>query len=99
MPFTPAAVSAFVQDIPLQAGHPSWPALSEVAVGLTQFADRPALILWGGKDFCFNDLFLARWREIYPTARLEYLAEAGHYVLDDAGASACDKIREFLTAT
>lgn len=93
------AVSAFVQDIPLQAGHPSWPALSEVAVGLPQFADRPALILWGGKDFCFNDRFLARWQKYLPHAEVCRIADAGHYVLEDAEEEVVSAAAGFLTGS
>ncbi|MEY2878656.1 MAG: hypothetical protein RLZZ15_1036, partial [Verrucomicrobiota bacterium] len=56
------AVSAFVRDIPLDAEHRSWATLAEVERGLGRFRDRPALIAWGGKDFCFEESFLARWR-------------------------------------
>ena len=94
-----AAVSAFVQDIPLHAGHPSWPALSEVAVGLPQFADRPARIFWGGKDFCFNDRFLARWQKYLPNAEAHRIAEAGHYVLEDAEAEVVSAAADFLTGS
>jgi haloalkane dehalogenase len=45
-------------------------------------------IVWGGRDFCFHDAFLARWREILPEARITRLADVGHYVLDDGGAEA-----------
>ncbi|MEO7413085.1 MAG: alpha/beta fold hydrolase [Opitutaceae bacterium] len=93
------AVSAFVQDIPLQAGHPSWPALSEVAMALPQFADRPALILWGGKDFCFNDRFLARWQKFLPQAQVRRIADAGHYVLEDAGEEVVSAAAGFLTGS
>lgn len=90
------AVSAFVQDIPLRASHPTWATLGAAEAGLPQFADRPILIVWGGMDFCFNDRFLARWREIYPRARVERLADAGHYVLDDAREDVLRLVRAHL---
>jgi cis-3-alkyl-4-acyloxetan-2-one decarboxylase len=92
------AVSAFVQDIPLEAGHRSWPALSEVATALPQFADRPALLLWGGKDFCFNDRFLARWQKYLPKAEVRRIADAGHYVLEDAEDEVVPAAAAFLAA-
>lgn len=91
------AVHRFVADIPLEASHPSRAELAEVEGHLKQLVERPKLMVWGGRDFCFNDDFLRRWREIYPNARVEYLAEAGHYVLEDGGGKVCEKIREFLT--
>jgi haloalkane dehalogenase len=78
------AVSEFVRDIPLASNDRSWAALTAVEEGLAQFRDRPAIILWGGRDFCFNDSFLARWREIFPQASVTRFADAGHYVLEDA---------------
>ncbi len=78
------AVSAFVRDIPLSPAHPSWTTLKAVEAGLVQFKDRSTLIVWGGRDFCFNATFLARWQELFPAARCERIADAGHYVLEDA---------------
>lgn len=93
------AVSAFVQDIPMHPGHPSWPTLAEVERGLAQLKNRDVLIEWGGLDFCFNDLFLARWREIFPQAKVERIADCGHYVLEDATLDVVPKIADFLTST
>lgn len=90
------AVSAFVQDIPMDPSHRSWATLREVERGLVEFKDRPVLVLWGGQDFCFNDHFLARWREILPHARVQRIADAGHYVLDDAREEVVPQISRFL---
>ena len=46
--------------------------------------ERAALIVWGGRDFCFDDTFLARWQRELPGAQVHRIADAGHYVLDDA---------------
>jgi haloalkane dehalogenase len=90
------AVSAFVQDIPMQPSHPSWPTLQAVEQGLAQFRDRSAMIVWGGHDFCFNDQFLARWREFLPQADVQRIADAGHYILDDAREEVVPLIADFL---
>ena len=91
------AVSAFVRDIPMRENHPSWATLKRVEAGLGQFRDRMALIVWGGRDFCFNDDFLNRWRGILPQAEVRRIADAGHYVLDDARAEVVPLIREFFS--
>jgi haloalkane dehalogenase len=90
------AVNAFVRDIPLEASHPTRPVLAAVEAGLAQFRPRPALIVWGGRDFCFNDRFLARWREFLPAAEVHRLADAGHYVLDDARDEVVPRISGYL---
>jgi haloalkane dehalogenase len=93
------AVSAFVRDIPMNAAHPSWAALKQTEAGLTQFRDRPALIVWGGRDFCFNDGFLTRWRQELPQAEVHRIADAGHYVLEDACDEVVPRVAEFLNAS
>ena len=94
---TRVAVAEFVRDIPMNPSHRSWTTLTAVEAGLAQFPDHPVLIVWGGKDFCFDDTFLARWREIFPKAKVERIADAGHYVIEDA-AEALPLIRDFLRA-
>ena len=89
------AVSEFVRDIPLNGSHPSWSTLKATEVILPRFRDRQILIVWGGADFCFNDTFLARWAEIFPNARVERIADAGHYVIEDA-AETLPLIRDFF---
>jgi len=90
------AVSAFVRDIPLSPAHPTWNTLATVERGLGHFRDRPVLVYWGGRDFCFNDHFLARWRELLPQARVNRIADAGHYVLDDAREDVIPPVTAFL---
>jgi len=90
------AVSAFVQDIPTAQCHPSWRALANVEKSLAEFHDRPAIAVWGARDFCFNDFFLARWRDFLPQLRVHRIADAGHYVLEDARDEVVPLIGDFL---
>jgi pimeloyl-ACP methyl ester carboxylesterase len=92
-------VHRFIRDIPLERDHPSRGALDEIAGRLGTLGQKEKLIVWGGRDFCFDDTFLSRWREIYPDARVERLERAGHYVLEDGGAEARTLISSFLTKT
>lgn len=90
------AVSAFVRDIPMSPRHPTWATLQEVEAGIAGLRDRPALIVWGGRDFCFDDTFLAGWRERLPSAQVHRIADAGHYVLEDAREEVVPRLAEFL---
>lgn len=90
------AIQRFVEDIPMSAKHPSWPTLKEVEGGLRLFTDRPMLIIWGGRDFCFNDSFYEEWTRRFPDSEKHYFPEAGHYVLEDAFDEAGPLIRGFL---
>ena len=91
-----AAVWNFVKDIPLRPDHPSYATLSAVESGLASLADKPISIVWGGRDFCFNRHFLARWQQIFPGARTTLLEDCGHYVLEDGGERAIGPVVEFL---
>jgi haloalkane dehalogenase len=92
-------VHRFVRDIPLESDHPSRARLEAIARGLPLLGPRPKLIVWGGRDFCFDRHFLARWRELYPHADVDLLPEAGHYVLEDGGGDARRRIGRFLQSS
>jgi len=93
------AVHRFVQDIPMAPNHPTRTVLDAVEAKLPLLANREKLILWGGRDFCFNDYFLARWRSIFPLASVQRYAEAGHYLLEDAGEDTIGRINRFFLPT
>jgi haloalkane dehalogenase len=44
----------------------------------------------------FNDEVLDKWREFYPNARIDYIEDAGHFVLEDAHDRLVPEIRGFL---
>jgi len=89
-------VMRFVEDIPMHENHPSWKTLVEVESNLELLRKRPMLLCWGGKDFCFNDLFYQEWKKRFPDAESFYFKEAGHYVLEDAFPMIMPKIDRFL---
>ncbi len=92
------AVSEFVKDIPMSPKHRSYKTLEEIEAKLPAL-DCPKLILWGGKDFCFDDSFFSRWKEIYPDSYHKYYPKAGHYVLEDEREDVISKIKEFIEAS
>ena len=93
------AIHAFVRDIPLVQTHPSWPTLVEVENRLPALQNKPMLILWGGRDFCFNDWFYQEWLRRFPKAQRHYFAEAGHYLLEDADSEITPLVRAFFQET
>lgn len=91
------AVLRFVQDIPLVAGDPGHERIRQVDAGLGRFRQTPTLICWGGRDFVFDDAFLAGWRERLPEAEVHRFADAGHLVLEDAGERIVPLIHAFFS--
>ncbi len=90
------AISAFVEDIPDRMGHPSHSLLAGIEESLSGLSKHKVLLAWGGADFCFNQGFLTRWQKILPEARTFLVEDAGHYLLEDAGAEIIPEIRNFL---
>lgn len=90
------AIYGFVRDIPLDENHRSWSVLSSVEANLAKLRSKPMLVLWGGRDFCFDNVFYAEWLKRFPEARRHYFAGAGHYLLEDAGDEIEPMVRDFF---
>ena len=86
----------FVQDIPLDKNHPSWEVGQSIFDRLKLLEEKPILICWGEKDFCFTKTFLERLITIFPTANVHRIANGGHYVLEDAPDEISELITKFL---
>ena len=93
------AVSSFVQDIPLRPSHPSYAKLTAIEEGLAQFRDRPMLLLWGAKDWCFTLDFHREFQRRFPQTESHVIADAGHYVFEDAAEEVAATVRDFLNRT
>jgi haloalkane dehalogenase len=88
----------FMQDIPLREGDRAWPLLEQVGRRLPEFADRPAFIGWGLRDFVFDRHFLEGFRRALPRAEVHAFEDANHYVLEDKHEVLVPAIRRFLEA-
>lgn len=86
----------FMQDIPLSPKDRAWPLLEAAGKALPSFADRPAFIGWGLKDFVFDRHFLERFQADLPRAEAMKFDDAGHYVLEDKHEVLVPAIRAFL---
>lgn len=86
----------FVQDIPMRPQHPTWPLVDAIDRELPALRHKPMLILWGGKDWCFDDHFLAGWLRRFPAARALRFDDAGHYVLEDAHEEIVPRVVQFF---
>ena len=90
------ATLRFVQDIPLREGDSAWSLLEEAGRRLPEFADRPAFIGWGLRDFVFDRHFLDGFRSALPNAEVHAYDDADHYVLEDKHGVLVSLIRRFL---
>ncbi len=90
------AVLRFVQDIPLSPAHPSYATLTEIERGLDSLSEKPMLLIWGMKDWCFTPAFLEEFERRFPRAETLRIPDAGHYVFEDAADRVIDRLRGFL---
>ena len=90
------ATLRFVEDVPLDASHPSWAEATAIDEALTSFRDRPAVLLWGERDWCFTPAVRATFQERLPDAEVHRFEDAGHYVIEDAPGRVVAGIEDFL---
>jgi haloalkane dehalogenase len=90
------AVHEFVRDIPLSPRHRSYAMLEGIERRLPSLRDRPWQFIWGMRDWCFTPHFLARFLDFIPAAEVHRLADAGHYVVEDAHERIVPLMEQFL---
>lgn len=90
------AIDAFVRDIPMSPAHPSWAELVRIEEALPGLADKPSLLVWGERDWCFTTWFRDRYRELLPGSESVGIPDAGHWVLEDAPEQVLDSIADFI---
>ena len=90
------AIYNFVKDIPLSKSHPTWAVLERIESGLASVADWPIMMAWGMKDWCFRSECLDRLSRHWPDAEVHKIADAGHYVIEDAAEEVEQRVHEFL---
>jgi cis-3-alkyl-4-acyloxetan-2-one decarboxylase len=92
---TRIATAKFVRDIPMSSEHPTYQTLSKIEEKLKSL-NKPVLILWGEKDFCFTMNFQKRWMDFFPKAKVKTYPDAGHYLIEDKKEEVIKEIATFL---
>ena len=93
------AIDAFVKDIPFSKSHHVYNELVQIERNLNHLADNPIQLIWGMQDWCFSSKCLSKFQELFPAANVLKIADAGHYVLEDAKADVLTAISAFLDTT
>ena len=93
------AIDRFLRDIPFSPRHPTWQVLAQIEAGLASLATLPIQLIWGMRDWCFRPECLDRLIRHWPEANVVRLADAGHYVLEDAHERIIPVLESFLLAS
>lgn len=95
-PRSARATARFVQDIPMDAEHESFAALSELGAALPRLHQFPTLLLWGMQDWCFTPEYLKEMSQRMPWAEKVELANASHYLFEDDPQGVREALAKFL---
>jgi haloalkane dehalogenase len=80
----------------MEENHPTRSVLAEVENQLSQLRNKKVMLLWGMKDFCFDETFFAEFAQRFPTAQKIVFPQAGHYVLEDISESEIAQAADFF---
>ena len=69
--------------------------LKEVEANLPKIADRPALIVWGTKDFAFGAGERKRFEATFPNHRTILFENASHFLQEDVGERIAEAFKCF----
>jgi haloalkane dehalogenase len=72
------------------------PFLAEVETGLAKLAGKPALIVWGMRDFAFDQKERTSFEKAFPQHRTVLFDNASHFLQEDVGEDIAVHVREFL---
>jgi haloalkane dehalogenase len=70
--------------------------LAETEQRLPTLADRPALLIWGMRDWCFRPDCIDRFAAAWPRAQIHRLSDVGHWVVEDAPEDTLSCVQQFL---
>jgi haloalkane dehalogenase len=72
--------------------------LRTVEANLVRLADRPALIVWGRRDFAFGEADAARFAKLFPRSKTIFYDDASHFLQEDVGDKIAAAFLEFRRA-
>jgi haloalkane dehalogenase len=73
--------------------------LREVERGLLGLADRPALLVWGARDFAFRSRERERFERLFPNHRTVLFEQASHFLQEDAGEEIAAEMRRWMAGS
>lgn len=90
------ATYEFVRDIPLTPRDRSFATLQKIEAQLSSLADKKVCLIWGMRDWCFTPAFLQRFQQFFPNSETHQLANASHYLVEDAPHEVIAAMEKFL---
>ena len=92
------AIDRFVQDIPARPAIRRGKLSRASNTPWRLCRTRPCQLIWGMQDWCFRPACLERLLQIFPAAEVHRLADASHYVVEDAHEQIVPRMDRFLAS-
>ncbi len=92
-------VLAYPRLIASKDSSPTRPLADHIEANLGALAAKPVLICWAMRDPAFRAAMLAMWRQAFPGADVRELADASHFLQEDAHEEIVPALLDFLERT
>lgn len=92
------ATHAFVQDIPVRPGDPSWDELAAIEASLQRHREIPVHLFWGERDWVFTPRYRQEFERRFPHASVVTFEQAGHYVFEDEREAFAEEVARLVLA-
>ena len=89
----------FIEDIPCVPEDDSAQSMLEVETSLWMLREKPASIIWAGKDWLYTKRSFRAWTKYFPEAEVHMIENAGRYIQEDAPDELISLLRDFLEKT
>ena len=94
-PFRKRSERAPTHIFPYQIEHAE-EYVAEIERNFETIGDRPALIIWGLKDFAFQQPERERFQTLFRKHEVVLLEGAGHFIQEDAAEEICNAVHEWF---
>ncbi len=90
------ALLCWSRDIAVAETDDSYPDIKRIETGLAAFRHTTTLLVWGMQDPVLTPAVLKMWQGVFPQATTCEIADASHFLQEDATDQVVDCITRFL---
>ncbi len=95
-PESRVALLCWSRDIPVSEADPSYADMKRIEAGLDAFRRTPTLLVWGMQDPVLGPAVLRMWQTVFPQASTCEIADASHFLQEDAAEQVIECVAIFL---
>jgi len=89
-------IKRFIEDLPCVPEDESAQTMFEIESSIWLLKNKPACIIWAGKDWLYSKRSMKKWRQYFPKASFTFVPNAGRCFTEDAPEEILNAITKFL---